>query len=76
METSGVVYEVECDNCFRNYTGETGRKLKGRMKGHEDDGEKSRKDKKSLAIALPAWDDVRIIEKITGKRESSKRQLE
>ena len=32
MESSGVVYEVDCNNSFRNYTGETGRKLKKRMK--------------------------------------------
>ena len=28
METSGVVYEVDCNNCFKKYTGKTGRKLK------------------------------------------------
>ena len=28
METSGVVYEVDCNNCLKNYTYETGRKLK------------------------------------------------
>ena len=32
MESSGVVYEVDCNNSFRNYTVETGRKLKKRMK--------------------------------------------
>ena len=32
METSGVVYEVDCNNCFKKYTGETGRKLKERIK--------------------------------------------
>ena len=46
METSGVVYEVDCDNYFKKYTCETGRKLKERMKEHKNDGEKSRKDKK------------------------------
>ena len=25
METSGVVYEVDCNNCLKKYTGETGR---------------------------------------------------
>ena len=43
METSGVVYEVDCNNCLKRYTGdETGGKLKERMKEHKDDGEKSR----------------------------------
>ena len=28
METSGIVYEVDCNNCFKWYTGETGRKWK------------------------------------------------
>ena len=32
METSGVVYELECNNCLKMYTGETGKKLKERMK--------------------------------------------
>ena len=41
METSGVVYEVDCNNCLKKYTGETGRKLKERMKERKDDEEKS-----------------------------------
>ena len=45
METSGVVYEVDCNNCLKKYTGETGRKLKERMKEHKDDGESSWEDK-------------------------------
>ena len=40
MKTSGVVYEVDCNNCLKEYTGEAGGKLKERMKAH---GEKSRK---------------------------------
>ena len=31
METSGVVYEVDCNTCLKKYTGETGRKLKERI---------------------------------------------
>ena len=69
METSGVVYEVDCNNCLKKYTGETGRKLKERMKEHKDDGEKSRKNKKITGLSqhmkttghFPAWKDVRII---------------
>ena len=45
METSGAVYEVDCNDCLKKYKGETGRKLKERMKEHKDDGEKTRKDK-------------------------------
>ena len=41
METSGVVYEVDCNNCLKKQKGETGRKLKARMKEHKDNGEKS-----------------------------------
>ena len=41
METSGVVYEVDSNNCLKKYTGEAGRKLKERIKVHKDDGEKS-----------------------------------
>ena len=69
METSGLVYEVDCNNCFKKYTGETGRKLKVKMKVHKDDGGKSRKNKKITGLSQhvkttghsPAWDDVRII---------------
>ena len=32
METSGVVYKVDCDDCLKRYTGETVRKSKKRMK--------------------------------------------
>ena len=46
MGTSGLVYEVDCNNCFKKYTGETGRKLKVTMKVHKDDGGKSRKIKR------------------------------
>ena len=35
METSGVVYEADCSNCLKKYIGETGRKLKERMKEHK-----------------------------------------
>ena len=41
METSGVVYEVDCNNCLKKYAGETGRKFKERIKEHKDDGENS-----------------------------------
>ena len=51
MESSGVVYEVDCNNCFKKYTGETGRKLKERMKEHKDDGEKSQEDKKIIGFS-------------------------
>ena len=69
METSDVVYEVDCNNCFKKCTGETGGKLKERMKEHMDHTEKSRKDKKITGLSQhmkttghsPAWDDVRII---------------
>ena len=69
METSGVVYEVVCNNCLKKYTGEAGRKLKESIKEHKDDGEKSRKDKKITGHSQhmkttghsPAWDDVAII---------------
>ena len=68
-KTSGVVYEVVCNNCLKKYTGEAGRKLKERIKEHKDDGEKSRKDKKITGHSQhmktignsPAWDDVTII---------------
>ena len=30
--------EVGCNNCLKKYTGETGGKLKERMKEHKDDG--------------------------------------
>ena len=69
MESSGVVYEVDCNNCFKKYTGETGRKLKERMKEHKDDGEKSQEDKKITGFSQhmkttghsTAWEDVRMI---------------
>ena len=69
METSGVVFEVVCSNCFKKHTGETGRKLKLRMTDQEPDGEKLRKDKKITDLSQymkttghsTTWDEVRII---------------
>ena len=69
METSGVVYEVDCDNYFKKYTCETGRKLKERMKEHKNDGERSRAGKKITVVLQHIkntghsrrWDDVRIL---------------
>ena len=69
MEASAVVYEVDCNNCLKKYTDETGRKWKERIKEHKDDGEKVRKNKKLTGLSRhmktnghsPAWDDVRII---------------
>ena len=43
METSGVVYEVDCNNFLNQHKGETGRRLKERMTEHKDYGEKLRK---------------------------------
>ena len=51
METSGVVYELGFSNCFKNCTGETVKKLKKRIKGHKDNGEKSQKDKKITGLS-------------------------
>ena len=51
METSGTVYKVDCNNCLKKYTGETGRKLRERMKEHKDDGEKLQEDKKITAFS-------------------------
>ena len=36
MVISGVVYEVDCNNCLKQYTGQAARKLKERMKEHND----------------------------------------
>ena len=41
MENLGVVYEVDCNNCLKICIGETGRKVKERIKEHKNDGEKS-----------------------------------
>ena len=51
MESSRLVYEVDCNNCFKKYTGATGRKLKERMKEHKKYGEKSRKYKKITGLS-------------------------
>ena len=69
MKTLVVVYEVDCNDCLKKYTGERGRKLKERMKEHKDDGEKSCEYKKITGLShhmkitgySAAWDDVRII---------------
>ena len=69
MNISGVVYEVDCNNCLKQYTGERGKKLKERMGEHKDNEEKSREDKKITGLSQhmkitwdsPAQDDVRII---------------
>ena len=46
IKSSGAVYEVDCSNCFKKYTGETGRKSKEIIKEHKDDAEKLREYKK------------------------------
>ena len=54
---------------LKKYTGETGRKVKGKMKEHKDDGEKWGKDKKITGLSQHmkttshslAWNDVRIL---------------
>ena len=51
METSGLVYKVDCNNCFKKYTGETGTKSKVTMKKHKDDGGQSRKNKKITGLS-------------------------
>ena len=66
---------------LKKYTGEKGRKLKERMKIHRDDGEKLRKDKRItglslLVISLRGMMYELFIENKTGKKESSKKQLE
>ena len=69
IESSGVMYEVDYNNCLKKYTGETGRKLKERMKEHKDDGQILREDKEITGISQHmkttghsrVWDDVRII---------------
>ena len=80
METSNVVYEIHCNNYFKTCTGKTGRKLKERMKGHKNDGKKSRKDKTITGLSRnmkttghsPAWDEVGII---YGKKNLKKRKM-
>ena len=69
METSGVVFEVDCNNCLKQHTGETGRKWKERIKEHKNDEEKFQKDKKTTGLSQhmkttshsPVWDDVRTV---------------
>ena len=67
------------------YTTKIGRKLKGGMKEHKNDGEKSWEDKKITGFSQhikttghsPAWKDVRIIYRQNNwKIESSKKRLE
>ena len=75
MKTSGVVYEVDCNNCLKKYTGEAGGKLKERMKEH---GEKSRKKKHNWPVTTCEnhwpfpWVEELFIEKITEKRRKFK----
>ena len=46
MENLGVVYELDSNNCSKNYTDKKGRQLKERIKEHKNDGKKSQKGKK------------------------------
>ena len=69
IKSSGAVYEVDCNNYFKKYTGETGRKSKEIMKENKVDAEKLREYEKITDLSQymkttghpPAWDDVRII---------------
>ena len=82
MESSGVVYEVDCINCVKKHISETGRKLKERIKEHKDDLEKPRKEEKITGLSQhmktaghnPDWDNVKIIYR--EKRGNSKKQPE
>ena len=68
-KASSLVYEVDYNNCSKRYTSETDRQLKERVKEHKDNGEKSRKDKKTTCLSQhmkttdysPTSDDVRNI---------------
>ena len=76
-ETLGVFYELDCNNCFKKYINEAGKKLKERIKEHNNDGGKIRKDKKITGFSQlrkttgipPAWDEVRIIYKENSHRK-------
>ena len=46
IKTSGVVYEVDCNNSSKKYTGESGKKVEWNNKEHKDDGEKFEKIKR------------------------------
>ena len=51
MEPSGADYKIDCNNLLKKNTGETGSKLKEKMKEHENDGEKLWKDKKITRLS-------------------------
>ena len=51
METSGADYKVDCNNFLKKHTGETGSKLKEKMKEHKNDAEKLWKDKKITCLS-------------------------
>ena len=61
----------QSDNSLKKYTGEAGRKLKERIKEHNDDGGKYQNNEKITGISqhmkttghFPPWDYVRIIYK-------------
>ena len=51
MENLGVVYELDSNNCSKNYTDKKGRQLKERIKEQKNDGKKSRKGKKRTGLS-------------------------
>ena len=50
MENLGVVYELDSNNCSKNYTDKNGRQLKERIKEHKNDGKNREKVKRELAF--------------------------
>ena len=70
-ETLGVFYELDCNNCFKKYINEAGKKLKERIKEHNNNGGKIQKGKKITGFSQlrkttghsPCMGQVRIIYK-------------
>ena len=46
---TGVIYHVSCSDCQSEYTSETGRSLKTRLKEHKDHARLGRPEKSALA---------------------------
>ena len=44
MDQQGVVYKVKCGDCENFYIGETGRKLRTRLREHEKDASSDKKE--------------------------------
>ena len=66
MEKKGVIYRIQCSDCEMCYVGETGKKLRERIKQHKDD-DRLERDRNAIykhirdTGHLVDWSEVKVL---------------